>query len=95
MVSKYCKFRNKSGRNNSIKPPQLYLRVFKPSNSNNIGNMPSGDNCAVSGCDNDRRYPEKQKILPQVGILRGYSPRNNNDVVSWARAINLGQFKVR
>ena len=50
--------------------------------------MPSGDHCAVWGFDNDRRYPEKKKILSYVGILRFYSPRNNNDVLSWARAIN-------
>ena len=56
--------------------------------------MPSGDHCVGRGCDNDRKYPEKQKILPHVGILRFYSLRNNNDVLSWARAINRDQFKV-
>ena len=56
--------------------------------------MPSDDHCAVRGCDNDQRYPEKQKILPHVGIFRFYSPRNNNDVLSWARAINRDQFKL-
>ena len=55
--------------------------------------MPSGDHCAVRGCDNDRSYPEKQKILPRVGIFRFYSPRNNNDALSCARAINRDQFK--
>ena len=29
MVSKYYKIRNKSGRNNSIKPFQLYLGVYR------------------------------------------------------------------
>ena len=56
--------------------------------------MPGGDHCAVWGCDNDRRYPEKQKVLPLVGILRFYSPKNKKDVLSWARAINRDQFKV-
>ena len=56
--------------------------------------MPAGDHCAVWGCDNDRRYPEKQKIFPHVGILRFYSPMNKKDVLSWARAINHDQFKV-
>ena len=56
--------------------------------------MPGGDHCAVWGCDNDRRYPEKQKILPHVGILRFFSPKNKKDVLSWARAINRDQFKV-
>ena len=46
------------------------------------------------GCDNDRRYPEKQKILPHVGILRFHSPKNKKDVLSWARANNRDQFKV-
>ena len=56
--------------------------------------MPGGDHWAVWGCDNDRRYPEKQKILLHVGILRFFSPKNNKDVLSWARAINRDQFKV-
>ena len=46
--------------------------------------MPSGNHCAVLGCDKDRRYPEKQKILPDVEILRFYSPSNNIDHLSWA-----------
>ena len=55
--------------------------------------MPGRDRCAVWGCDNDRRYPEKQKIL-HVGVLRFYSPKNKQDVLSWARAINREKFKV-
>ena len=97
MVSKYYKIRNKSGGNNSIKALHLYLHVYGLAfglflNSTIqiiiIGNMPNGDHC-----DNDQRYPEKQKILPCVVILRFYSPRNNNDLLSWARAISLDQFK--
>ena len=53
--------------------------------------MPSGNHCAVWGCDNDQRYPDKQKV---VGILRFYSPKNKKDVLLWARAINRDQFKV-
>ena len=68
--------------------------ISKLGNTNNIGNMPSGDHFTVWGCDNDRRYPEKQNILPHVGILSFYSPKNKRDVLSWARAINLDQFKV-
>ena len=56
--------------------------------------MPGGNHCAVWGCDNDRRYPEKQKILPHVGLLRFYSPKNKKEVLLWARAINRAQFKV-
>ena len=56
--------------------------------------MPDGDHSAVWGCDNDRRYPEKQKIFRHVGMLRFYSLNNNPDVLSWARAINREKFKV-
>ena len=68
--------------------------ISKLGNTNNIGNISSGDHCTVWGCDNDRRYPEKQNILPHVGILSLYSPKNKRDVLSWARAINRDQFKV-
>jgi len=56
--------------------------------------MPGGDHCTLWGCDNDRRYPERQEILPHVGILRFYSPKNKQDVWSWARAINREKFEV-
>ena len=56
--------------------------------------MPGGDHCAVWGCDNDRRYPQKQTILPHVGILRFFSPKNKQDVLSWSRTINRDKFKV-
>ena len=59
-----------------------------------FGSMPGGDHCAVWGCDNDRRYPEKLKILPHVGMFRFYSPKNKQDVLSWSRAINRDKFKV-
>ena len=49
--------------------------------------MPSGDHCVVWGCNKDRGYPEEQKILPHAGILRFYSPRNNNDVLSWVELL--------
>ena len=49
MVSKYYKIRNKSGGNDSIKPLQLYLPVYGLAFGDNIGNMPSGDHCAVLG----------------------------------------------
>ena len=59
-----------------------------------FGSMPGGDHCAVWGCDNDRRYPEKLKILTHVGMIRFYSPKNKQDVLSWSRAINRDKFKV-
>ena len=56
--------------------------------------MPRGDHCAVWGCNNDRRYPEKLTIFPHVRILRFYSPKSKKDVFSWARSINRDHFKV-
>ena len=95
---KYHKIRYKSRGNNPIKPFQLCIGPFWPilkfSYINNIGNMPGGDHCALWGYDSDRRYPEKQKIHTHVGISRFYSPKNKEDVLSWARAINRDQFKV-
>ena len=46
------------------------------------------------GCNNDRRYLEKQNMLPHVGILRFYSPKSEKDVMSWAASINRDLFKV-
>ena len=85
MVSKYYKIRNKSGGSNSIKPFQLYRLAFGLFLNSAIQIILEiclviGDHCVLWGCDKDRRYPEKQKILPHVGIF--YSPRNNNDVLS-------------
>ena len=95
---RYHKIRYKMRGNNPIRPFQLCTGslwyILKFSDIYNIGIMPGGDHCAVWGCDNDRRYPEKQKVLPHVGILRFYSPKNKKDVLSWARAINRDQFKV-
>ena len=53
-----------------------------------FGSMPGGDHCAVWGCDNDQRYPEKLKILPHVGMFRFYSPKNKQGVLSWSKALN-------
>ena len=37
---------------------------------------------------------KNKKILPHVNILRFYSPKNKQDVWSWARAINREKFEV-
>ncbi len=42
--------------------------------------MPKTDHCAVFGCSNDRRYPEKNVVKPHVGVLRFYSPLNQKDI---------------
>ncbi len=56
--------------------------------------MGNGDHCAVWGCDNDHRYPLKQKILPHVGMLRFYSPQTQTDIVKWGKLISRKHFKV-
>ena len=37
---------------------------------------------------------KNKKNLPYVSILRFYSPKNKQDVLSWATAINCEKFKV-
>ncbi|CAB4002282.1 nuclease HARBI1 [Paramuricea clavata] len=56
--------------------------------------MAKGDYCAVHGCSNDRRYPEKQMIKPHVGILRFYLPKTQKDIVKWRKLLNRKHFKV-
>ena len=101
MASKYYNIRNKSGGNISIKPFQLYLRVYRLAFDLflNSAIQIRSEICLVvilvlcGVVTTIKRYPEKQKILPHAGILRFYSPKNNNNVL-WARAINRDQFKV-
>ena len=57
--------------------------------------MGGGDHCAVFGCDNDRRYPERQIKLGHVGILRFHSPKNKKEMAAWERNINRMNFKVK
>ena len=64
---------------------QIYICFFK---------MGNGDHCAVWGCDNDRRNPLKQKILPQVGVLRFYSPQTQTDIVKWDKLIARKHFTL-
>ena len=87
------KFRYEFEEIDSIKPIQLTLRVLILT-ARLFESMPGSDHCAVWGCDNDQRYPEKLKILPHVGTFRSYSPKNKQDVLSSSRAINRDKFKV-
>ena len=57
--------------------------------------MPKGDHCAVFGCLNDRRYPEKQVVKPHVGVLGFYSPLNVKDASKWKKLMNRHDFKVK
>ena len=56
--------------------------------------MGKGDHCAVFGCNNDRRYPEKQFVCSHVGLLRFYSPLNAKDKSKWQKLLNRKDFKV-
>ena len=56
--------------------------------------MARGDHCAVWGCNNDRRYPEKQVICSHVGVLRFYSPLNHQNTRKWDKLINRKDFKT-
>ena len=56
--------------------------------------MPRGDQCAVWGCDNNRRYPVKQIVLPHVRVLRLYSSLTKKDLASWGKVIMRDKFKV-
>ena len=42
--------------------------------------MPRGNHCAVYGCSNDRRFPDRQVIKPHVGVLRFYSPQTPKEI---------------
>ena len=98
MVSKYCKLSNKPGGNNTIKPFQLYLRMYRLAFGLFLNSAIQIilEICLVAiivlrGVVTTIKctlYPDKQNILPHVGILRFNSLRNNTDTFSWARAIN-------
>ena len=53
--------------------------INKNSSSSNL--VPLRDHSAVWGCNNDRRYPNKQNILPHVGVPRFFSPLTKKDKV--------------
>ena len=56
--------------------------------------MGKGDQCAVFGFNNDRRYPKKRFVSSHVGLLRFYSPLNEKDKSKWQKLINRKDFKV-
>ena len=56
--------------------------------------MAIGDHCSVWGCSNNRRYPEKQVILPHVALRRFYSPRTLRQRRMWDKLIDRKNLKV-
>ena len=64
MVSKYYKVRNKCGGNNSVKPFQLFLRVYVLAFGLFLN---SAIQIILEICLVGIIVPKKQKILPHVG----------------------------
>ena len=57
--------------------------------------MGGGDYCAVYGCSNDRRKPEKAIVMDHIGKLRQYGPKDQEDILKWQKLLNRrGDFKV-
>ena len=43
--------------------------------------MGGGDYCAVYGCSNDRRKPDKAIVMGHVGKLTWYGPKDQKDIL--------------
>ena len=57
--------------------------------------MGGGDYCAVYGCSNDRRKPDKVIVMDHVGKFRWYGPKDQKDILKWQKLLNRGgDFKV-
>ena len=57
--------------------------------------MASGDYCAVYGCSNDRKKPDKAFRMDHLGKLRWRSPKDQKDILKWQNLLNIeGNFKV-
>ncbi|XP_038068286.1 uncharacterized protein LOC119737769 [Patiria miniata] len=57
--------------------------------------MGGGDHCAVLGCNNDRRYPERYVIKEHVNTLRFHSCRDKKYFPLWTRLIQRKDFRVK
>jgi hypothetical protein len=54
--------------------------------------MGGGDRCCVGGCNNDRRYPERQKKRSHVSVLRFHSvPANEAMRDKWEEQVAKGR----
>ena len=52
--------------------------------------MGGGDCCAVYGCSNDKRKPDKATVMDHVGKLRWYGPKDQKDILKWQKLLNRG-----
>ena len=57
--------------------------------------MGGGDYCAVYGCSDDRRKPDKAIVMDRVGKLRWYGHKDQKDILKWQKLQNRGgDFEV-
>ncbi|XP_072165725.1 THAP domain-containing protein 1-like [Diadema setosum] len=56
--------------------------------------MGGGDRCAVYGCKNDRRYPERYVVKDHVYILKFHKCTNPRHYAKWTRLLNRDKFRV-
>ena len=58
--------------------------------------MPGGDRCTVGGCNNDRRYKEKQVVRSHVSHLQFHVlPRNEIIKNRWVKRIEKGRVDFK
>ena len=58
--------------------------------------MPGGDRCTVGGCNNDRRYKEKQVVRSHVSHLQFHVlPRNEIIKNRWVKSIEKGRVDFK
>ncbi|XP_014664453.1 PREDICTED: uncharacterized protein LOC106806841 [Priapulus caudatus] len=55
--------------------------------------MPGGDHCAVFGCKNDRRHPERNILKDHINTLRFHSCKKKY-CATWTRLLHRDGFKV-
>ncbi|PFX28150.1 uncharacterized protein LOC111326679 isoform X2 [Stylophora pistillata] len=55
--------------------------------------MGKGDHCAVFGCRNDRRYPERWVVKPHIHCMKWHKP-NQKHFKLWEQLINRNNFRV-
>ncbi|XP_789683.1 uncharacterized protein LOC584740 [Strongylocentrotus purpuratus] len=56
--------------------------------------MGGGDRCAVYGCNNDRRYPERYVVKDHVNNLRFHKCTDPRNYAQWTRLLNRDMFQV-
>ncbi|XP_033636625.1 uncharacterized protein LOC117297616 [Asterias rubens] len=57
--------------------------------------MGIADHCAVLGCNNDRRYPERYVIKDYVKTLKFHTCRNKKNYALWTKLLKRPDFTVK